>query len=1201
MPKIRQLINFEKIKEVIDIDAITDKKGMVEKYVISPSLEGELVVLLKDLNNSNHKAAQVIGGYGSGKSHLLAFLISILTEKDLRNSIQDENVREEAQKLSRDFLVVHWELQPNDVELSEYLYDNLQTQLEERYGVSLNLPTTGVKDHKKAILNILDAVKKEDPTRGLVVVVDEISDFLKQKTKEKINRDVQFLRVLGQVAQTSDFMFVGAMQEHIFTNPKYVDEAESFGRVSERFQIIPIKREDIKRVISKRVLNKTPEQRIELENLFKEYTKYFPSITPHIDEYIDLFPLHPYVIQIFSELPYFEKRGVIQFTIQEVERILDKDFPHIITYDLIFDEIASKHTVKNLEQVSPVVDAVETLDSKIDLLDSRHQGTAKNLIKALAILRLYGKSTSYGATVEELANTLLVLPANKMVTATDEIALVLSNLRKVTDGQFVNNKEGYYFLDLSLDIDYDQVIARKAENLPENAMEDEILLILKDQLLLAETAEPGVFKDSCRWQSRKSFREGIFIYENGKGPVRKLSGDYQIIFKSPFCTQNRYKPTANALVMSCNIDQNAVEALKKTAAAKALVNENYSKNIMEKKYIGLRKPFVEAFVKCYLDTGYVESNGEKKSIKSLISREFTNFDELLSEIKPSRLDEYFNTRYPKHPKFSQAITADNIKGEFSSAVKEVIAKGGKLDSLFSSAKSILNALSLADDSGNMSTAKSEVAKQILAIAKKEQGKNVDVGSIIDSFSEPDFGYHRLMTAFVLVMLTFNGEIVLRAAGGKVVTSSEVEEVFGGGIDAFENIKYLAVEGDFDIQPVIDLFTILGINPAKLRVSSSRGEAVQEFRTKYLELKEQVDFIQKKLTYLSLHEAETIDIDNLGKKQKELDDIPFSDFDKVKTPNDLKKIVYEALAIKKIGEALKILQQLHMFCAIYFEKISKDVEYVKEIRKVLESHPLIFQVEEILQLIAEAFEILRDAEKLLLLDELNPLIGKLQLIRKKYVAAYYTAHEKYVGGKVNWTKLSDLLKTKTYENLKKLKLVDLLSKNAFMNIESSIAILSNLHCPNFKVELLENKPVCPQCFFPQGFSMQDMNTKIQQIEIAMQNVFDAWEATILTEVNNYRGNLQYLDAREQKLIEGVIKAGKLPASVTDELVNALNNLFKELESIEINPRDFFEEVFRDTQVMDYFSFERKINEIKQKLVAGKDLDKIRIKFAAKGDE
>jgi len=210
MSKIRDLINFQKIKEVIDIDALHDKQKMVENYVISESMEEYLVHLLEDIQNDTHKAAQIIGGYGSGKSHLLAFIISILTEKELRKYIKNERVRETAEKLDREFVVVHWELQPNDVSLAEYFYDNIELQLEEKYGIKYAFPPLeGVIDHKKNIMDVLQAVKEENSSRELVVVVDEISDFLKQKSKEKITGDVGFLRIIGQAAQENDFMFIG--------------------------------------------------------------------------------------------------------------------------------------------------------------------------------------------------------------------------------------------------------------------------------------------------------------------------------------------------------------------------------------------------------------------------------------------------------------------------------------------------------------------------------------------------------------------------------------------------------------------------------------------------------------------------------------------------------------------------------------------------------------------------------------------------------------------------------------------------------------------------------------------------------------------------------------------------------------------------------------------------------------------------------
>jgi hypothetical protein len=666
MSKIKELINFEKIKDVIDIDALHDKQKMVENYVISKSMEEYLLHLLKDINNDKHKAAQIIGGYGSGKSHLLAFIISILTEKDLRKCIKNEAVRKAAEELNREFVVVHWELQPNDVSLAEYFYDNIEQQLEEKYGIKFSFPSLkGVVDHKKNIMNVLQVIKEKDSSRGLVVVVDEISDFLKSKTKENINKDIQFLRTIGQAAQENDFTFIGAMQEHIFTNPKYVDEAESFGRVSERFQIITIKRDDIKKVIASRVLNKTREQRAKLEKLFSVYVKHYPTIQQNLNEYIDLFPLHPYVIQIFSELPYFEKRGIIQFTIQEVEKILEKEFPGLITYDRIYDEIESKHTVKNLEMVSPAVEAIHTLESKIDLLEEKDQNLARSIIKALSVLKLYGKSTNNGATAEELANTLMILPKKEGWKAEDEISLVLGKLRKVTDGQFINkNEDNYYYLDLALNVDYDQVIERKTGNLPENALDGEILTILKDQLRLGNEAVSGVFSDTCNWKSKKSFREGQFIYETGKRDVVLEDGDYQIVFVSPLCSANRYRAAPNRMVISGKLSPKLIESLKKVAAAQDLINDNYQRSIIQKKYVQLKKDFTKEFVASYLSNGTVEIGTIKKSISSLISREFSNFDEMFSEIKPEQFDSYFNDEYKKHPKFSQSITRENITGEF---------------------------------------------------------------------------------------------------------------------------------------------------------------------------------------------------------------------------------------------------------------------------------------------------------------------------------------------------------------------------------------------------------------------------------------------------------------------------------------------------------------------------------------------------------
>jgi len=1198
MIKVRELLNFEKIKEVIDIDAIDDKQAMVEKYVISKDMQEYLVHLLEDINAPQHKAAQIVGGYGSGKSHLLAFLISILSEPNVRQYIQDKELKKLAQQIKRDFVIIHWELQPNDVDLSQYFYFEVASQLATKYAIDIEFKTEGVVDHKKNILDLLDKIKADDPSRGLIVIMDEISDFLKQKDKEKITRDMQFMRVLGQVAQSSDFTFIGAMQEHIFSNPKYVDEAESFGRVSERFQVITIKREDIKRVIARRVLNKTPEQRMELEKLFDEYKKYYPNIQANLDEYIDLYPLHPYVIQIFSELPYFEKRGVIQFTVQEVEQILDESFPCLITYDLIFDEMNSKHTVKNLETVSPVINAVQTLDSKIDLLDTRNQSEARQIVKALAVLHLFGKTHNNGATLEELANTLLVLPGNKMMEASDEIGLVLTRLRKVTDGQFISvTKDGYYYLDLTVQIDYDQVIERRSDNLPDAIQDERIISILRDQLMLGMELSTGGYLDTCTWTTRRSFRNGLFIYETGKGQIVAENGDYQLIFVSPFSSKNRYKAASNIIICSGSLSEEAQALLKKLAAVYLLIAEKYQVSIMEKRSVILRKEFIAALISSYLETGMIEVGKEKKSIKSLISREFRNFDELFSELKPALLQPYFEATYSKHPRFPQLISRDNIEGEFSGAIRDLINRNG-VQSLFGGSKAILSALDLVDQSGQLNTAQSEIVKNILQDAREQNGKNLDVEKLISKLEQAPYGYHRLMSAFVLVVLTYNGEIALKAAGGKTISSSEVAEVFASGLDAFGNIKYLFIESEINPQPLIEIFIAIGIAPdqaAKLRKNNKRGEAIQDFRTRYLEIKEQCDWVQARLANISMQHWDVVDVNGLKVKHDILSSLPLNDFDGVKTPADLKQIIYPKKKIQNIAEAAQLLQKLVNLYEMYFNQIKTELEYGLKVKQVLHDYPGFIQVDGLEEMLADALAILADAEKLLDPAGRQPLLGKLQQVRKKYQAAYYKEHERCVGYKVDWSRLQTITADRKYKNLVLLKNVRILDKRLFANVENGIINAGNLRCDDFRLEILESEAMCPRCHFPTNFRV-DLYQRLNTIEERIAASWKDWESTILNEVSNYKDNIQYLQADEKQEISYILKNGTLPEVITANLVKALNHLFDELEIIELNPKKLMEHLFKESQVLDYYSLERNLNDFKQMLVAGKDLEKIRIKQA-----
>ena len=148
-----------------------------------------------------------------------------------------------------------------------------------------------------------------------------------------------------------------------------------------------------------------------------------------------------------------------------------------------------------------------------------------------------------------------------------------------------------------------------------------------------------------------------------------------------------------------------------------------------------------------------------------------------------------------------------------------------------------------------------------------------------------------------------------------------------------------------------------------------------------------------------------------------------------------------------------------------------------------------------------------------------------------------------------------------------------------------------------MELLENRVTCPRCQFPGNSGVKVLMSVLKSWEAKVNGIYKKWEENVLTELNNYRDNLQYLDEKEATLVGRVLQQKKLEGLVTEQLVMALNNLFKELEIIELDPGNLLERLFSGDQAIDYYTLERRLNEYKQQLIAGYDLDKVRIKLGS----
>ncbi|HPR33522.1 MAG TPA: BREX-3 system P-loop-containing protein BrxF, partial [Prolixibacteraceae bacterium] len=262
---VGRLFNFSEIKDVVDIDTdLRDEdlqRELISSYIISEGLEQQIIDFYDNLKRPNHKAVKILGNYGSGKSHLIAFLVSSITRPDLRELISNKAIQKASEDVNRNFLTVQFELQPVSVELAVFFFREIEKQVKKKYDIDVPKYTTEILNFKEHIDNIVNAIKAKEPTAGLLVIIDEVSDFLSTKPENEMSKDFQFLRVVAQECQSQDILVVYSMQEDIYSSPRLRNIAAQAGRTDERYQNITIRREAVQQVISQRIVPKSANQK----------------------------------------------------------------------------------------------------------------------------------------------------------------------------------------------------------------------------------------------------------------------------------------------------------------------------------------------------------------------------------------------------------------------------------------------------------------------------------------------------------------------------------------------------------------------------------------------------------------------------------------------------------------------------------------------------------------------------------------------------------------------------------------------------------------------------------------------------------------------------------------------------------------------------------------------------------------------------
>lgn len=875
--KYGDLIQFDPIESVVqlrDADKSSAAHTLVNTYVISEEMAERLIQLvipqMQFDQPVDNKGLLVVGNYGTGKSHLMSVVSSLAADASLLEGLKSEGVRDAASQIAGRFKVIRTEIGATTMSLRDILVAELEEHLE-KLGVEYLFPEAGtITSHKRAFEDMMAKFGEVFPEHGLLLVVDELLDYLRTRKDQELILDLNFLREVGEVCKDLRFRFMAGVQEAIFDSPRFAFVADSIRRVKDRFEQILIARSDVKFVVAERLLKKTTEQQAKIRDYLMPFAKYYGGLNERMDEFVRLFPVHPDYIDTFERVTVVEKREVLKTLSMGMKGILGKDVPQdepgLIAFDSYWGTLKQNASFRAIPEIRAVIDCSQVLESRIENAITRKQykPMALRLIHALSVHRLTTGDiyAPMGASAEELRDRLCLFDPLIAELGSDEpdkdlqthVETVLREIHKTVSGQFIsfNADNRQFYLDLKKTDDFDALIDKRAESLGSAQLDRFYYEALKRVMECQDaTYVTGykIWQHELVWQEHKAARSGyLFFGAPNERSTAVPQRDFYLYFIQPNDPPRFKDDKVNDEVFfrlkGGSTDEEFQTALKSYAAALdlAATSSGHAKATYESKANGFLKKLVQWLQKHMSDAFEVTYQGRAKSmtewakgksirdLSGLSPHETINFRDLVNTIAGVCLAPNFENQAPDYPFFSVLITGNNRAQAAQDALRAIAGQNRTKQ-----ATAVLDALELLDGE-KIDPYKSKYTKFILdAVKAKGHGQVVNRNEIIQDDHGLEYmnpGGSRLEPEWVSVLvaaLVYSGDIVL-AIPGKKFDATGLQQLAATGMDELVRFKHLEQPKEWNLPALKALFELLGMTPGMAQlVTQGKDEPVQNLQ------------------------------------------------------------------------------------------------------------------------------------------------------------------------------------------------------------------------------------------------------------------------------------------------------------------------------------------------------------------------------------
>jgi hypothetical protein len=1228
-----ELIEFDPIESIVQLRE-SDKREkaieLVRSYVISKDMEQRLTeVFFPHLHlegNADSKGVMVVGNYGSGKSHLMAVVSALAENADCVDAIANESVREAAKSFAGRFKVIRMEIGAVDMGLREIILSSLTKGLSSM-GVEFVFPESHeVSENKTSLEDMMAAFHKKFPDHGLLLVVDELLDYLRSRKDQALVKDLGLLREVGEVCKGLRLRFMAGVQEAIFDSGRFQFAANSLGRVKDRFEQVHIATSDVKFVVANRLLKKTTEQKKKIRAYLEGFSKFYGDWNERMDDLVDLFPVHPEYIETFQRVPVVEKRGVLQVLSRAISSMRDgdvpSDVPGLLAFDGFWAHLMGNPAFRAIPEVKSVMECTTVLEAKINGAFSKRQykPLAIRIIQGLSVHRLttHDIHVPIGLTPEELRDNLCLFhpmaaefgdnPADDLLGL---IEVTLKEVRTTVSGQFVsqNTDNRQVYLDLKKTDDYDALIERKAGTLSEESLDRSYYQALTEVLDCSDpTSFSGfrIWERPIQWTERKVSKLGwLFFGVPSERSTAQPPRDFYLYFIQPFDAP-RYtdekKPDEVFFKLDSH-DSAFVDSLKHYAAALELhgASTGQKKQAYFEKAEAHFKVLTKLLREKFLTAVEVTHEGKKKSLaQALAGANAAGMSpaEQVFTAASRQLSGHFATICGDYPTFSRLITFGN-EGNAVAAIQDAL-RG-------LSATPTQTGAAVLDGLGLMSGEKidpygSPYAKHVLdLINQKGHGQVLNRSELVQDVSgipyfvaANKFRLEPELLVVVLGALVHSGEILL-CLPGKEFAATDLKELANRSLDDLVEFKHIKKPKDWNLPAIKAVFELLGLpSGLAVQVTQNDSEPVVQLHSEVTRRVEKLVLSKQEFGHgvpfwgqrLLQDEEITLLVSNIDKAKEFLESLQA-----YRTPGQIKNFRYSVEEVKAMEPVFVSLSEVAELKA-FADTLADYTTYLTSAESVLpEKHAWRAACQE--------------AKKKLRAEVVHPKNRGSEAFRKKAVETLEKLKAAYISDYLDLyrrarldakqdKRKATLLADPRMDHLQQLAGIPSINRSQLIEIQEEFGQLKTGE--TITAADLKDNPTCGD-FYPAMEHCQDVSAEQRLANLAakLEQTHKTWEAALLSDLEDpvVEEHLKLLKPADRKLVDSFRNDQSLPDPLPSKLVTALQQALSGLTRVPLSPQRLFEAVFPGGAPATVDEVKERFAQFADEITKGQDRSKVRI--------